>query len=272
MNRHAFAFLFVILPLATAAGQEFPVQPYADLAQLDVPWPKHSFTKQPWRGFIETRSGYDFLRGVGVNYHVPGNDPLAVRLLAEAGFKTFRIEIGFGSVDWDEKGIANEERMRKLLGLCKRYGIRPTMLLNAHQGVPCPLKFFTRRLVADAPQGSREIRLDDVRDLTVGRTGLNGLTDYWAAEALITHVDERTGVCRLSKPLPKDIKAGDVPMATLAYEPLYPAGTKQFDATAAGWVRYAAARLPPCSRFRHRGLRRGDLERVDLRHAVPRRQ
>ena len=108
MNRHAFAFLFVILPLATAAGQEFPVQPYADLAQLDVPWPKHSFTKQPWRGFIETRSGYDFLRGIGVNYHVPGNDPLAVRLLAEAGFKTFRIEIGFGSVGWDEKGIATK--------------------------------------------------------------------------------------------------------------------------------------------------------------------
>ena len=156
--------------------------------------------------------------------------------------------------------------------LCKQYGIRPTMLLNAHQGVPCPLKFFTRRLVADVPHGSREVRLDDVRDLVVGRSGLNGLTDYWAAEALITHVDERTGVCRLSKPLPKDLKAGDVPMATLAYEPLCPVGTKEFDATAAGWVRYAMLDLPAGPRCGHRGIRRRDLERVDLRHAVPRHQ
>ncbi len=138
MKRLAFAFLFVVLARAAAAGQEFPVRPYADPAQLDVPWPKHSFYKQPWRGFVETRSGYDFLHGIGVNYHVPGNDPLAVRLLAEAGFKTFRIEIGFGSVAWDEKGLANAEPMRKLLVLCKHYGIRPTMLLNAHQGAALP--------------------------------------------------------------------------------------------------------------------------------------
>ncbi len=63
------------------------MRPYTDPAQLEVPWPKHSFYKQPWRAFLETRSGYDFLRGIGVNYHVPGNDPLAVRLLAEAGFQ-----------------------------------------------------------------------------------------------------------------------------------------------------------------------------------------
>ncbi len=257
MKQLVFGFLFSVSALAAAAGQEFPVQPYADPAQLDVPWPKHSFYKQPWRGFVETRSGYDFLRGIGVNYHVPGNDPLAVRLLAEAGFKTFRIEIGFGSVDLDEKRIANEERMQKLLLLCKRYGIRPTVLLNAHQGAPCPLKFFSRKLVADAPQGSREDRLDDVRDLVVGRSGLNGLTDYWAAEALITHIDERTGVCRLSKPLPKDLKAGDVPMATLAYEPLFPAGTKQFDATAAGWVRYA---MLICRLVHDAGIEEFDVE------------
>ena len=138
--------------IAAAKADEFPVRPYADPAQLDVPWPKHSHYKQPWRGFLETRSGYDFLQGIGVNYNAPGgNDPLAVRLLAEAGFKTFRIEIGFGSVHWDQTKLTNQDRMEKLLALCKQYGIRPTLLLNAHQGVPCPVKFFKKKLVADAP-------------------------------------------------------------------------------------------------------------------------
>ena len=238
MKRWILMVLTAISALV-ARAEEFPVRPYADPAQLDVPWPKHSDVKQPWRGFLETRSGYDFVRGIGINYHVPGNDPLAVRLLAEAGFKTFRIEIGFGSVRWDQTGVAGGERMRKVLELCKQYGIRPTMLLNAHQGAPCPLQFFTRRLVADAPRGSRAVQLADTHGLVVGRSGLNQLSDYWAAEALITAIDEPTGRCQLSKALPKDLKAGNIPMATLAYLPLCPVGTPEFDETAAGWVRYA---------------------------------
>ena len=233
------SLIIVISTLASAGAQEFPVRPYADPAQLDVPWPKHSHYKQPWRGFLETRSAHDFLHGVGINYQVPGNDPLAVRLLAEAGFKTFRIEIGFGSVRWDQTGLTNQERMEKVLRLCKQYDIRPTLLLNAHQGAPCPLQFFTKRLAADAPRGSRSVQLADTRGLVVGRSGINGLTNYWAAEALITAIDEKTGQCQLSKPLPKDLKAGNLPMATLAFLPLHPVGTKEFDETADGWVRYA---------------------------------
>jgi hypothetical protein len=46
-------------------------------------------------------------------------------------------------------------------------------------------------------------------------------------------------------------------MATLAYEPLYPAGTKEFDATAAGWVRYA---LLVCRLVRDAGIEDFDVE------------
>jgi hypothetical protein len=244
--------------IAASSGEEFPVRPYADPAQLDVPWPKHSHYKQPWRGFLETKSGYDFLQGIGVNYNVPGNnDPLAVRLLAEAGFKSFRIEIGFGSVHWDQTKLVNQDRMEKLLALCRRHGIRPTLLLNAHQGVPCPAKFFKKKLAADAPRGSRSITLADTRDLVVGRSGLNGLSGYWAAESLVTAIDASTGRCQLSKSLPKDLKAGDVAMATLAYLPLYPVGTPEFDDTAAGWTRYA---LLVCQLARRAGIDAFDLE------------
>jgi hypothetical protein len=45
--------------------------PYVDPTQLDCPWPKMSHYKQPWRGYLETRSGYEFLGGLGVNLHIP---------------------------------------------------------------------------------------------------------------------------------------------------------------------------------------------------------
>ena len=257
MQRLALSLFAAIFTVSATRAEEFPVRPYVDPAQLDVPWPKHSDYKQPWRGFLETKSGWDFLQGVGVNYHVPGNDPLAVRLLAEAGFRTFRIEIGFGNVRWDQTGLSGEERLRKVLELCRQYHIRPTMLLNANHGVPCPLKFFQKKLLAEAPQGSRTVKLADTRDLVVGRSGINGLTGYWAAEALITAIDEKTGVCQLSKPLPKALPAGDLHMATLAILPLYPVGTKQFDETADAWVRYA---LLVCKLVRDAGIAEFDVE------------
>ena len=158
-------------------AEEFPVRPYADPAQLDVPWPKHSYYKQPWRGFLETRSGYDFLRGIGVNYNVPGNDPLAVRLLAEAGFKTFRIEIGFGSVLWDQTGLSNQERHGEAARAVQ--AVRHPADDAAERPSRCalPAEVLHPRLAADAPRGSRDVQLTDTRDLVVGRSGINGLTN-----------------------------------------------------------------------------------------------
>jgi hypothetical protein len=120
---------------------------------------------------------------VGVNYHVPpGADPLAVRLLAQAGVRALRIEVGFGRLAWEEDRLADEPRLRVLLALCRRHGLRPTFLLNAHQGVPCPLRSFQRTLAADAPAGSRMVRLTDTAGLDPGRTGLSHLSNDWAAE------------------------------------------------------------------------------------------
>src|SRR5512141_994098 len=103
---------------------EIPVSPYVDPAQLDCPWPKMSHYKQPWRGYLETRSGFDFLNGIGVNLHIPSeSEELAIRLLAETGFKTFRIEIGWGEMGWDETTLNNEPRVRRRLELCAQYAI-----------------------------------------------------------------------------------------------------------------------------------------------------
>jgi hypothetical protein len=242
----------------TAMAGEFPVAPYADPLQLDCPWPMMSHYKQPWRGYLETRSGFDFLNGIGVNLHLPADtDELAIRLLAETGFKTFRIEIGWGEMNWEETQLNNEARMRRRLELCARYRIRPTLLINAHQGVPCPLKFFERRLLADAPKGAKTLRLDNVKDLVTGRSGVNGLSDYWAAEGLVTAINTEAGEVTLSQPLPEDLKAGGLPMATLKYAPLHPVGTAEFDETAGGWVKHA---LHLCRLAEEAGVKDYDLE------------
>lgn len=239
VKRYQVLFLFLLFALPSL-GEEQAIRPYIDPSQLDVPWPTHSFYRIPWRAFLETKSGYDFLQGIGVNYNVPQNDELAIRLLAEAGFKTFRIEIGWSNVNWDETQLNNEERLKQILSLCKKYGIRPTILLNAHHGVPCPTHFFPAKLLTDAPKGSRTIRLADVSNIVPGRSGLSNLTDYWAGEVIIAQVDTSTGECQLSKPLPKDLKAGEeVLIAILKYLPLHPVGTPEFEETANGWVKYA---------------------------------
>ena len=91
----------------------------------------------------------------------------------------------------------------------------------------------------------------------IGRSGLSGLSDYWAAEALITAINPDTREVTLSKPLPKDLPAGKVRMATLKYAPLHPAGTPEFDETASGWVRHA---LHVCRLAEEAGVEEFDLE------------
>jgi hypothetical protein len=239
INRFALCAL-VCLPIC-AAAQENPVAPYVDPSQLDCPGLKHSFYLQPWRAFLETRPADTLVRGIGINYNAPPEcDDLAVRLLAESGFKSFRIEVGWDNVAWDETHLNNEKRLRHLLDLCKRYGVRPNLLLNANHGVPGPTRFFEKRLAEDAPKGSRAVRFTDTQDLVLNHSGINHLTGSAAAEAMIVGIDPETGVCQLSKPLTKDLLHDrPVKMAMLKFQPLFPVGTEQFEQTAAGWLRYA---------------------------------
>jgi hypothetical protein len=200
----------------------------------------HSHYLQPWRAWLETVPAHRLLQGIGVAMPAAGryNPDLICRMLAEHGFTCGRVEIGWGQLNYDdETKINGADRLRDLLAAMGRHGIRPLILLNAHQGVPCPTAFFDCTVAEDAAEGSRTLLVDDTRRLRVGYSGPRNLTKYWAAEALITAMDGNR--LTLSKPLPKAVQAGtQLPFATLKYRPFSEPGTDDYRETMAGWQRY----------------------------------
>jgi len=231
--------LAALLRLAIAAE----LAPYVDPSQLDVPWPKHSHVKMPWRAFLETRPAIEMFKGVGVVYQHRGGSMLAnLTLLRRSGFRCLRWEQPFGAYDPDTGQFRPdaEKRYRELLRCCRCLGITPLVLLNAHHGYPCKLKSWQRWVMADAPKGARSLVLDSVEGLRPVYSGLSNLTAYWAGEVLFTSIDPQTHTVGLSKPLPKALKKGDkVICADFRYLPAHPVGTPEFEDLAKGWVDYA---------------------------------
>lgn len=218
--------------------------PYIDPRHHTAIWfGAHSHWAQPWRAYQETVPAHRFLDGIGMCLTFPdGANPGPIcRMLARSGVKHGRIEIGWGNLDWDDKlPEAARQRIAQTILAARNNGIRPLILLNAHCGAPCPARWFERVLAAPAKAGDTKVRLTDVRDLVLGRSGLNNLSEYWACEALVTAIDGDT--VTLSKPLPKDLGArgARISMATLKYRPFSPADTPDYRATVDGWLRYVA--------------------------------
>ena len=237
--------LALLIPFCLAAnGRSDP--PYADSRYLTaVPFGAHSPYLLPWRSYEETIPATQFLDGIGMNVNIGNgvNPDLIHQMLAKYGIRQGRYEIGWGSMRWDADDLdENAKRYwAPILRSAKKFNIRPLILLNAHQGVPCPMRAFDRILAAPAKKGDRVIRLTDTGNLVIGKSGVSGLTDYWAAEALITKIE--SDAVTLSKPLPKDLGAAGakISMATLKYRPFGPPDTPEYKETLDGWTRYAHA-------------------------------
>ena len=231
--------LLVVLFTAAAPAPAGDLErPYTDKSYFtDIPFGSRSFWLQPWRGYLETVPAHRFVDGMGMGISTHGADPdLLLRMLSEHGVRNGRIEIGWGSIDWDGT-LGNKRKYRRLLRACKKHNVRPMILLNAHQGVPCPMRTFKRTVIADAPKGTSKIELNDTDGLVDGRSGLSNLTGYWAAEALVTKINGKT--VTLSKPLPEAITAGTrVDMATLKYRPFSKPESEDYRRTIQGWRHY----------------------------------
>jgi hypothetical protein len=200
---------------------------------------KHSHWMQPWRSFLETVPARQFLDGVGVGFPVSsGKADLSAQMLSKNGFSNVRIEIGWSNINFDDESkLGNDAKFTEVLQACKKWNLRPLILLNLHQGAPTPVKMFDRVVTQAAAIGATQVTLESTDGLVVGYSGLSNLSGYWAAEGLITAINGNT--VTLSKPLPKAIAAGTkTPMATLKYRPFSKPDSADYKATVDGWKRY----------------------------------
>lgn len=225
--------------------------PYEDPRQAPPTFGILSYFNLPWRGYMDTWPASKWLQLPGVGWTGdPKYHAAQAQLMSECGIRFVRIEIGWSNLGWDDELLPHvKERLTKQLSLCKQYGLRPLILLNAHHGVPVPLRSFETQLVADAAPGARTIKIKPDTKVREGYTGLVNQGDYKAAFPLITKLDA-DGTAHLSAPLPKELKAGKLPLQELKYQPLQGARLKNApngqvnsasQETLDGWLRYARA-------------------------------
>ena len=198
----------------------------------------------PCRAWQTTQPANIFLNGIGVNATfgpMPSID-LVYHMLAKYGFKRVRIEVGWGQLDYATGSTVNANTIAQLQA-CAKYGLRPLILLNSNQGVPCPNVGFNRTVMVATAAGSTTVTLNDTSGLIVGKSGFSYLTGFTMCEVLITAINGNT--VTLSKPLPgTGFPAGySATMHTLKYVPFdapdgYAYNSADQAATMAGWQSY----------------------------------
>jgi hypothetical protein len=227
---------------AASAGSSASSPPFFEPSQqTDLDFGLRSHWLQPWRGYVDTPPATRVRDGLGINFNAaPAQADTVAALLAAAGFRRVRYEIPWCWVSYDNPAhLTNEAALDAALGAFAAHGLRPLILLNAHEGCPGPLRHLQVRLAASAAAGTRTLRLDpaSAQQVVPGLTGLDSTTQYKAAAILFTALSGTT--VTLSKPLDRSIAAGaSVAASTLEYRPFGQVGTTAFERTMAGWLEY----------------------------------
>ena len=223
--------------------------PYEDPLQQEIPFGRRSYYLSPWRAYMDTWPASRFLDCLGINFNLNEKqaEPTA-QVLAEAGIQSARVEIGWGSLNYENPDVlpaSTAARLTIVLQALQKHGIRPLILLNANSGWPCPIKGSRVKLMKPAEMNAREIFVDKTAEIKPGYSGLRGIA-YPVGFPLIIRADSESGRCELSAPLAKAIKEGPLEILTLRYQPFAgmvlsdgtpnPAGME----TAKGWIAYAA--------------------------------
>lgn len=218
--------------------------PYIDPTALDIPWPKHSHYKQPWKGWPVTTPATTLRDGLGLVFdYFRDNDPtFEIEQLAAQGIKRIRVEVPWSQIGLDGHLTASANtRVTQILQATKANGIRPLILLNSNHGVPCPytdIPLASRTVDLAASKGARSVRVSSVAGIVPHLTGFSNLSDYKMAEVLVTAVNTTTRFLTLSQPLPVAFPVGPKEMHTLKYKPLRLVGTPDFEDTLTGWLEY----------------------------------
>lgn len=218
---------------------------YEDPIQQEIPFGRHSYFLSPWRAYMDTQPVSQYLNALGVGFNPDAREADAVgQLLQEAGFHGGRIEIGWGSLDYDHPDQINRpQRLKAVIQAMQKHHLRPLVLLNAHSGWPCPGKSFRVQLLEDAAKGSRRVHIKTDDKIKIGYSGFHRLNPRRTGWPIIVSTSD-DGWYELSAPLPDDIKAGQVDMVTRMYLPfagaVFEDGTPNPHAyeTVEGWKQY----------------------------------
>jgi len=215
--------------------------------QMKLPFGTRSHWIQPWRAYLDTWPASRLRNSIGINFNVTGTQqPLTARVLQDAGFSLARVEVGWGTINYDTGQIDDSQRGRfiQTLQTLKANGLRPLIVLNSNQAIPCPMKAVTLTLAAPAHKGDTTVQLaaGSVGAVVPGRTGFFNAADNRAADPYITSVSGT--IARLSRPLPYDLPAGAAQANTTKYAPfgmpLLNNGSPNpsFEDTLSGWLHY----------------------------------
>jgi hypothetical protein len=209
--------------------------PYDDPIQQAIPFGIRSFYLAPWRAYMDTWSADQFLNCLGINFNVGPEDAAATaRVLADAGFRSARVELGWGNLDYtDPEKINTRSSYEKVFRALHQAGIRPLILLNANSGQPVPFRRVRVVLSKPALKGARAVFFDRTDGIRPGYTGFGSLLPQRFGFPLITAIEPSTGRCELSGPLPKDLPAGPLDLADLKYHPF--SGDTLADGTLNPW-------------------------------------
>lgn len=269
MLRRRLTIGFLIPMMLAIAGPNFSASAnglagaYIDPSYLDstqwnpstyTPWTIVSHWIQPWRAYQTTVPASQFINGVGINFNFTGLNPyVTAQMLATHGIKRVRINIGWGNLDYATESTIPEAIIQQLQA-AKAWGLRPLIILNDDQAVPCP---FTRSLAyslaAPAQVGATTIQLNDTTGLVAGYCGF-GLWSYSYTMnyPLITAIDPTTNTVTLSAPLPISLPSGEIEIDFFKYRPFdgqYDTGqvpdpyynAAEQAATLSGWSKYVMA-------------------------------
>jgi len=231
------------------AGWNVLSNPISPSEQTEVPFGTRSDYLQPWRAYLDTQPASMMRNALGINFNVSPQDagPTA-QLLASVGFKRARIELGWGLMSYSNPTqFADPASVDEQLSAMKAAGLRPLILLNANDGLPCPAQQFTGQITQPVAAGSRTVQVDaaTAAQIVPGLSGFN--VPGGAAATFIATSVSPTGQVTLSQPIPIALPAGPYAMTTLRYAPFAAPLTNtgqpnpQFQQTLNGWLQYVQA-------------------------------
>ena len=184
--------------------------PYTDPANSTCPGPSTATTNSPGAVFWRPRAAMISCTAWASTITFPATTAGG----AAAGRSGFQERSASKSVSatcgGTERASATRSGCGRLLASMQAAQHPPHDAAERPSGCSLPGEVLQKKLAVDAAPRAARSTWPTPATWWPGRSGLNGLSGYWAAKALITAVNGTPADANSAKRCPKDLKAGDV--------------------------------------------------------------